>query len=1218
RVAECLRDRWLRSPQHMPEIVAVVALGEWRALTVECRAIDETWAKVAVPWLDSSSEAVRVAAAAALAAAVQAAPAGRAQIVAALVGRVQTLSAHCAATPSDTAAMHSCLGCAMGVAAALGGGSSDDGLLEVSLDLAEWAHSVAVRLLDAAHGRADPAVVRGAGEGGGADPAGAARALGMQGRAGPGGVALRELRAGCGWILLTGLAGLGSEFARPRTAQWLRLWAAGMPDGGFVTGDTSWAERTQQLRGRVLALEHVRAALLSARDALDAAGAAPRLVACVRATLMFADNALDAPPAAGAAGVLAPVRLATLHLAVRARAAECLRLMHGAGWSMAGAVPAALRLAEQAMASADSLPETFAAQCRGAPVPSHEDAALPCLRGFRSGPWGYEAEVGVTSLLSTDASDGDGGCDFAACAIEAPECDWARAVLAVAGSGGRVEAPYTQLVDAGAQLFGALFGGLSDDTQAAQVARLVARLNTLPFNSHRHSATLTNALAALREALRQLGTAGVAPRVAAAAADVAYTALLVPSPEHRAAAGEVVGLLAARARDASHIPRLLERQTQQAIRGRDRFARAGAAVALGALFARAGSIAAGGSLKQVVVLLHSLASDRDPLVHTCAIRALADAAMAAGYMFAPYARDTLHMVRKLFLSDSHTAPLHASALWLRGRDHVPGPPADVAGAERALPVRTAADPYAWAREARQQHQQHQQPATTAPSLGGLVAAGRDAAITHPNSGTHSGRGADDPRDAPADGDYLFACTRADVDACDARAALGRLVGALIVAFGPELHDDAETRAMVVPLLGELRRALAAVVATDGGSLALTDPDAHWRAAAEYTAVTQKQLLFFAPRDPTFLPAVVRTSLRPALRARRVAYYGHAAGLHPLQRAAVRAIENILRLNGPRVEQALRSTVAADADWQVRAIVWEALCLHSALGPSPSLSPSMAALAVDIRTLVRTAIGLVLGSADPTAADPAPQTLPLVATLCAVFARPPVAESLSSGSIGAGDADEISTGIDGGARQFSGPTRLVALAALLGVVRAVDRGRGPAGGEWRAHALLPVLPDLMRVAYVAATAACPDTRCLGLHLVRRVAASFADVEDPAAAGASALGIYQAQLTSALAAALADPSSPGVPPYVRCAAIGAATACVVAGLAADQTSLVRILRLLAPQPVFAPLLLDDGKPADAQAQALAPQQQQLVVRLALLDAWARILDHAATRDPRLLGP
>ncbi|KAJ2774611.1 hypothetical protein IWQ56_000508, partial [Coemansia nantahalensis] len=1174
--AECLGDGWLRGAalRQSPAGVAVVALGEWRTLVGESGPDDSAWAvDVAVPWLDSPSEAVRVAAAAALGAAVRAAPIQRARVVASLAERLQTLSAHCAAAPGDMAAIQSCLGCAMGVAAALGSGG--DGLLEVPLDLAEWVHSVAVRLVDAAHGRTDPAVVREE------DPASDVS------RAGPGPVALRDMRGTCGWALLAGLAGLGGEFARPRAAQWLRLWAQALPDGGLVTGEMPWAERMRLLRGRVQALEHIRATLVSARAALDG-GAASRLVGCMRATLMFADNALDAPRPPHSA----PAALVALHLAVRARVAECLRLIHVAGWGVAAAVPAVLRLAEQALASPDSLPETFAAQCLGAiPPPPREDGEPlpPCLRGFRAGPWGYEAEVGVTSLLGS--GDDDEG-DFAACVIEVPERDWAQAVLHAPPS--RVVAPYTQLVDAAARLFGALFGTLGEEAQVAQVAQLVSRLNGLPFNSHRHSAILTNALVALREALRQSNGGSVAPRVAAAVADAAYTALLVPAPEHRAAAGEVVGLLAARVRDASHIPRLLERATQQAIRGRDRFARAGAAVALGALFARAGAIAAGGALKQVVVLLHSLACDRDPVVHTCAIRALADAATAAGYMFAPYARDTLLMARKLFLSDSHTAPLHASALWLRGRDHAPGAPADVTGHERALPVRTPADPYAWVRDLRQQQQQSQsQPGESkaAAGLGGIVAAGRDAAITHPNSATHNGRGLDDQRDVPADGDYLFACTCADVDACDARAALGQLIGALIEAFGPDLHDDAEARATLVPLVRELRRALDAVVSA--APLLLADPDAHWRAGAEYTAVTQRQLLFFAPRDAAFLPAVVRSSLRPVLRARRVVYHGHAAGLRPLQRAATRALENILRLSGPRVELALRAG-DPDAHWPVREIVWEALCLLSDLDPAGA-----AALAPDIRALVRTAVGLVVAGAPADDAAPA-QILALVATLCAVFTRPPVPESV--------DADGSTA-----TSQFGAAPRLVALAALLAVVRAADRVRGPAGpAEWRAHALLPALPDLLHVAYVAATAACPDARCLGLHVMRRVVASFADVEDPAVPGVSALDIYQAQVTSALGAALADGAGNV---DVRCAAIGAATACVEAGLASDQTSLVRILRLLAPQPAFA-ALVDAGLRPAADSVAPAPQQQ-LVERLALLHAWARILDHASARDPRLLG-
>ncbi|KAJ2907471.1 hypothetical protein GGI21_003855, partial [Coemansia aciculifera] len=731
-----------------------------------------------------------------------------------------------------------------------------------------------------------------------------------------------------------------------------------------------------------------------------------RVVASLKSTLMFVDNALDAPPpppplATGSVArrvsvaieVVDPARptnqlpvqtsLLVSHMQVRLRVVECLQtlVMQQPGLVVTAMTLPTVRLIELAIGSIDNLYEMLGTRM-GVSYSRHTVAttkdssaamlspalsvssvstgpaidrnaeqdtglsanAATCLRGFRSGPWGYEAETGTTTLLqdivvglesgssssslSSSLGLASGDMDFgSSCAMRAADHDWLSALCPMpdafertqpiqrcqsAESTGLLKSSppiYTCLVDASIQLFGRLFPALSENAQLTVLDGLVLQLNGLPFNSHRYAAVLTNILAALYAAIRGVTLARssssskvlleVAPRVARAMVDVARAALVLPSAAHRLVAGEVIGCLAAVTRDATaaYLPSLMDHLTSQAIRSRDRFARAGAAIALGSLYSRAGSIVALGTLRQVVVLLHSLASDKDPIVHSWAIAALAEAAMSAGYMFEPYARDTFQMALKLFLSDSHAMPLHASALWIRGRENAPAAlPADCAGShDRVLPLRTATDLHAWTRQV-------ESGLATVTSLGAITAYGRDAAIVHPNSTSHHGRSADEQRHAAAalaapDPDYSFVCARADVDAFDARAALGHLVSSLILVFGPELQVDDMTRDSVLTLLRELRRSLPSAGCSSAMELSLVaDPDARWQTAAQFIFATQKQLLFFMPKDPEFLPLLVNFTLRPIMRMRRAVYYGHnSGGIHSFHRVAVQALEGILRL-----------------------------------------------------------------------------------------------------------------------------------------------------------------------------------------------------------------------------------------------------------------------------------------------------------------------------------
>ncbi|KAJ2499744.1 hypothetical protein GGH96_003255 [Coemansia sp. RSA 1972] len=1116
-------------------------------------------------WLVHSDERVRVAAALCVRTVAQRDATCVPGLLSTLVSQLQHSSAQSATGQGTDSA---CLGYACGVAGVLGAASRvDGGLLGVPLDAIEWVHGIAVRLLHAAYELRDAAVVGSHAEDEASDPAGVLSVIGatLQSHVRTNkhveptrGLALRNVQMQSGWMLLTGVAAvLGACVTQPRRAQWQQLWAHAMP-ATFIASSMAWLERKHLLQSRILALTHVKMCLRTHSNAADIVQLAPML----RATLLFADNALDAPTHTRDSG-----ELVELHLLVRACALECLELIGARDLALcASVVQPALRLAEQAMAARECLTDVYAAQMARAVV---GDTASPAPPNARRSAWVYEADTGVTSLLASCVDEVDVDDEMLR------ELDWSRVVHG--DTMGACVA--TRVVDASVQVAGRVFPFLNESQQLSVLDALVTQLNLLPFNGHRHMAVLTNMLVMTFVAVRS-GVA-VTMRVARSVVETARAALMAPVPRVRQLAGEVIGRLAASTDASLYVPFLLDQLSALAIRSRDRFARAGAAVALGALYARAGSIAAGsGSLKQVVAMLHSLASDRDPIVHIWALGALSEAAASAGYMFAPYARDTLLMCQKLVLSDAHTTPFASSSLWARGREHAASNIWDCASIERTY-VRAAV---------------------------GKVAVAWECAVVHPNSSAYHGRAPDDARESDHSGAYAFVCATNDVDSVDARASLGKLLCSLLLVLGPELQVDNEASARVGLLMAELRCALPSITGDSAFSVvdpalasidpaSALDPDARWESVAELIHATQRQLLFCFPRDPTFVPRFMSDVLRPCMRVRRIMYHGHidALGLCALHRIAVRALDSVLRLYGDRIYDTMDETENA---LLVCDVVWEALWLHSSVDGQKR----------DVQRLVRTAV-----SACVSRGLNGTHARAMTETLCAAFTKRASMRIPELQSAQRPDSANTETTVDA-ARQFGVPTKQLVVAALLAVLDTEASSCVESG--WRVHPLLLLLPDLLRVAHAASAVEDePDLCILGLHLVRRVLEQFSNVEDPAMPGDRVLLVHQAQISSSFMSKL---GSTTCAVRVRVAAVGVAASYVVSGLCVDRGSMVRVLRLLAPQPLFDALPFARTNrtsrsrslsvTSSDEALEIETPQLHVIVRLAILDAWSVIAGYA----------
>ncbi|EHK48895.1 uncharacterized protein TrAtP1_000550 [Trichoderma atroviride] len=93
---------------------------------------------------------------------------------------------------------------------------------------------------------------------------------------------------------------------------------------------------------------------------------------------------------------------------------------------------------------------------------------------------------------------------------------------------------------------------------------------------------------------------------------------------------------------------------------REPSARAGCAMALGAIQTKVGGMAAGYHLKTILGILMSLCNDPHPVVHYWALEALSLASDAAGLSFATYVPSTLGMLAQLYVSETHHSEISSA------------------------------------------------------------------------------------------------------------------------------------------------------------------------------------------------------------------------------------------------------------------------------------------------------------------------------------------------------------------------------------------------------------------------------------------------------------------------------------------------------------------------------------------------------------------------------
>lgn len=213
--------------------------------------------------------------------------------------------------------------------------------------------------------------------------------------------------------------------------------------------------------------------------------------------------------------------------------------------------------------------------------------------------------------------------------------------------------PAVGLVDASISLFALYFTLQESGNQSAllQIMSNNARSGRLEKNPGRRMAIQANSITAVVGALR-LHRKNLEGNVGTLMRDIIKESLLYPDALLRQAAAESLGRLSELG-GTSFMAAQIQFCVTQVVNNTDPSNRAGCALAFGQIYSHVGSLAAGPVLKTIVDVLLSLSADPHPLVHFHALQALSLVIDAASLSYAPFTNQTLGLLSKLYLQDTH-------------------------------------------------------------------------------------------------------------------------------------------------------------------------------------------------------------------------------------------------------------------------------------------------------------------------------------------------------------------------------------------------------------------------------------------------------------------------------------------------------------------------------------------------------------------------------------
>lgn len=491
------------------------------------------------------------------------------------------------------------------------------------------------------------------------------------------------------WILVSALMSLGPNFVRLHLPQLLLLWRNALPkptskdaSAAQVRGDNEWAFllhiRECTLSAILSFLRHNGpSASTNGGNALVTDDIAKRLVLLLSNGLSFANSFTTSHPSIAteqSPATSSRLQLVDRDIMFRRRLLQCFVAF---GQSPA-TQPYQIPLLQQVVALFTDSDKYFGESALQA---SASAGTFTSIWDETDG-LGY----GVTSLMRDGANDVAGGDDstnsgtansklaklnrdaaeakiegqLKVVILQAAEHDSlvlsSKRASEPAGFDPLPEAPppAVGLIDAGIELFALYFSLQESPNQNALLQIMINnhRSFKLEKNPGRKMAILANSITALVGSLRHSRRAIEAHQVAGSMRDIIKDALLHSDASLRQAAAESLGRLSGLG-GTTFMAAQIQFCVQQVVSNTDPDNRAGCALAFSEIYSHVGSLAAGPVLKTIVDVLLSLSADPHPLVHFSALRSLSHVIDAASLSYAPFTNNTLGLLCKLYMQDTH-------------------------------------------------------------------------------------------------------------------------------------------------------------------------------------------------------------------------------------------------------------------------------------------------------------------------------------------------------------------------------------------------------------------------------------------------------------------------------------------------------------------------------------------------------------------------------------
>ncbi|KAJ3337225.1 hypothetical protein HDU93_001415 [Gonapodya sp. JEL0774] len=505
------------------------------------------------------------------------------------------------------------------------------------------------------------------------------------------------IQASVAWTLVGSIMGLGPQFVKVHLSQLLLVWKNQFPKPGTKDAQVSrtYDEWCYLLESRGAALAALLAFLAWCGNKLVTLDVAKRIVVCLNNTVSFLGTLPERYPDGDetkASGASSGYRLVDREHVLRKRLFDCYR--HTTPSSTYESIQTTLlsfsmevfapEVTEQLIPGTKDILRTVVGK-----TPGLKEAGV--MNGFVRGmsvnvanDVEGAAEKGVSRISRADTDVEIIESQLDRPTIHAPEHD--PAILCF-----KLEIPHTSpntapdphriacpsrpppnidVVDSSIEMFAMTFPLQTAKVQEQTMDRLVKSVRA---HLERDKAIATakkggkdqpglgysvhiNVITALLGVLKYVGKrkGSIAnPKVGEYIQNVVQIALAHEDASIRAIASETLGRLAHSMSTATFINPFFQSIIDQIVNNTQPEARAGAVLALGCTFSHVGGMAGASHLKTVVQILHTLAADPHPLVHTWALNALWLTVDGSGLMYSPYVNQTLSLVARLYVADTH-------------------------------------------------------------------------------------------------------------------------------------------------------------------------------------------------------------------------------------------------------------------------------------------------------------------------------------------------------------------------------------------------------------------------------------------------------------------------------------------------------------------------------------------------------------------------------------